>query len=91
MTLMTTETAAESTTALHTVTQRVITQAVIGLWPDKQVILGPQCPSVTSYVCRVTVDGDCVNLGVPECVRRPGSTAVSCSRGQCRRLRWPKR
>lgn len=41
---------------LHTTTRRVIARAVEDLWPDKRFVLGPQCPSVTSYVCRVTVD-----------------------------------
>ncbi|NDZ78383.1 hypothetical protein G3I19_07555 [Streptomyces sp. SID10853] len=59
MTLTTREsTAVSSTTTLHTVTRRAISRAVGDLWPDKQIVLGEQCPSVTSYVCRVTVDGE---------------------------------
>ncbi|MEV7084991.1 hypothetical protein AB0O07_03655 [Streptomyces sp. NPDC093085] len=42
---------------LRTATRRTITRAVEELWPDSKAVLGPQCPSVTSYVCRVTVDG----------------------------------
>ncbi|MFJ2116162.1 hypothetical protein ACIOEX_30470 [Streptomyces sp. NPDC087850] len=33
-------------------------RAVEALWPDRQVVLGPRCPSVTSYVRRVTVDDE---------------------------------
>ncbi|MFI6701633.1 hypothetical protein ACIBJC_22165 [Streptomyces sp. NPDC050509] len=46
-----------SAALLHTATRRTIIRAVEDLWPDKDIVLGPQCPSVTSYVCRVTVDG----------------------------------
>ncbi|MFE4830235.1 hypothetical protein [Streptomyces sp. NPDC056672] len=49
---------AVSAALLHTVTQRAIARAVKDLWPDKQIVLGEQCPSVTSYVCRVTVDDE---------------------------------
>ncbi|MFJ2017041.1 MULTISPECIES: hypothetical protein [Streptomyces] len=58
MTLTTSETTTVSAALLHTASQRIITRAVAELWPDKDVVLGPQCPSVTSYVCRVTVDGE---------------------------------
>ncbi|WP_199570507.1 hypothetical protein [Streptomyces murinus] len=58
MTLTTSETTAVSAALLHTASQRIITRVVTELWPDKDVVLGPQCPSVTSYVCRVTVDGE---------------------------------
>ncbi|WP_405986901.1 phosphotransferase [Streptomyces sp. NBC_00872] len=49
---------AVSAALLHTVTQRAIARAVKDLWPNKQIVLGEQCPSVTSYVCRVTVDDE---------------------------------
>lgn len=58
MTLTTSENTTVSAMSLHTVSQRIITQAVRELWPDKKVVPGPRCPSVTSYVCRVTVDGE---------------------------------
>ncbi|WP_338485176.1 hypothetical protein VM636_18400 [Streptomyces sp. SCSIO 75703] len=58
MTLTTSETTTVSTAVLHTTSRQIITGAVAELWPDKDVVLGPQCPSVTSYVCRVTVDGE---------------------------------
>ncbi|MFD5790490.1 hypothetical protein ACFWH1_28190 [Streptomyces sp. NPDC127037] len=44
--------------ALRAATQEIITQAVAKRWPEKEAVLGPQCPSVTSYVCRVMVDGE---------------------------------
>jgi hypothetical protein len=40
---------------LRTASEQAITRAVEDLWPDRRVVLGPPCPSVTSYVCRVTV------------------------------------
>ncbi|MBB4792155.1 hypothetical protein [Streptomyces nodosus] len=58
MTLTTSETTTVSAALLHTASQRIITRAVAELWPNKDVVLGPQCPSVTSYVCRVMVDGE---------------------------------
>lgn len=59
MALTTSEnTTAVSAALLHTASQRAIARAVEDLWPGKDIALGAQCPSVTSYVCRVTVDGD---------------------------------
>ncbi|MFJ8862092.1 hypothetical protein ACIRD8_27125 [Streptomyces sp. NPDC102451] len=58
MTLTTSEKTTVSAEQLHTASRRDVTRAVEGLWPDREVSLGPQCPSVTSYVCRVTVDGE---------------------------------
>ncbi|WNI31512.1 hypothetical protein OG322_22745 [Streptomyces sp. NBC_01260] len=56
MTLTTSENTAVSAALLHTASQRAIARSVEELWPDKEIVLGPQCPSITSYVCRVTVD-----------------------------------
>lgn len=58
MTITTNEGRVVSATALYAETQRIIARAVEDLWPGKRVVLGPQCPSVTSYVCRVSVDGE---------------------------------
>lgn len=58
MTLTTSENTAVSAAQLHTASQRAIARAVEELWPDKEIALGPQSPSVTSYVCRITVDGE---------------------------------
>ncbi|MET9553735.1 phosphotransferase [Streptomyces sp. NPDC006645] len=59
MTLTTNErTAAANPTRLHNVTRRAISRAVKDLWPNKRVVLGRPCPSVTSYVCRIRVDGE---------------------------------
>lgn len=58
MTLSTTEKTAVNAALLHAASQQIITRAVEEAWPGKDVVLGPQCPSVTSYVCRVTVDGE---------------------------------
>ncbi|MBD0737054.1 hypothetical protein [Streptomyces sp. CBMA29] len=41
---------------LRTASEQAIARAAEDLWPDRHVVLGPPCPSVTSYVCRVTVD-----------------------------------
>ncbi|MBO0918087.1 hypothetical protein [Streptomyces laculatispora] len=51
-------TTSENMVLLHTASRRAIARAVEDLWPDKEIALGPQCPSVTSYVRRVTVDGE---------------------------------
>ncbi|WNI20304.1 hypothetical protein [Actinacidiphila sp. ITFR-21] len=56
MTLTTRGSTSVDAALLHAASQRAITRAVEDLWPDRTVVLGPQCPSVTSYVCRVTVD-----------------------------------
>lgn len=58
MTLATNENTTVNPALLHTATQRTIARAIKDLWPDRKVALGPQCPSVTSYVCRVTVDDE---------------------------------
>ncbi|MCI3223816.1 hypothetical protein [Streptomyces sp. NP-1717] len=59
MTLTTSErTAAANPARLHNVTRRVISRAVKDLWPNKRVVLGQPCPSVTSYVCRIRVDSE---------------------------------
>ncbi|MFG3142714.1 hypothetical protein ACGFZA_41720 [Streptomyces sp. NPDC048211] len=58
MTFATNEGLAVSAKALYAETQRIITRAAEDLWPDVPVVLGPPCPSVTSYVCRVMVDGE---------------------------------
>ncbi|MFB8085094.1 hypothetical protein [Streptomyces sp. NPDC055992] len=55
--MITTETGELDVAALRAATEEIITQAVTKRWPKKEVVLGPQCPSVTSYVCRVMVDG----------------------------------
>lgn len=58
MTLATNASLTVSATALYAETQRIITRAIEDLWPDEQVVIGPHYPSVTSYVCRVTVDDE---------------------------------
>ncbi|MFC9746851.1 hypothetical protein [Streptomyces niveus] len=59
MTLTTSErTAAANPARLQNVTRRAISRAVKDLWPNKRVVLGTPCPSVTSYVCRIRVDGE---------------------------------
>ncbi|RDG38043.1 hypothetical protein [Streptomyces corynorhini] len=58
MTLTTSENTAVSAALLQAASQRAIVRAAEDLWSDKQVVVGHQCPSVTSYVCRVTVDGE---------------------------------
>ncbi|WP_406067344.1 hypothetical protein OG372_01630 [Streptomyces sp. NBC_01020] len=58
MTLTTGESTAVSATALHAATRQAISHAAKDLWPDQQIMLGQECPSVTSYVCRLTVDGE---------------------------------
>lgn len=58
MTLTTSEKTAVNATLLRTTTQRVIVRAAEERWPGTDVVLGPECPSVTSYVCRVAVDGE---------------------------------
>ncbi|MFJ3083417.1 hypothetical protein ACIPJG_27155 [Streptomyces halstedii] len=57
MTITTNETAVNAA-LLHAASRQIITRAVEEAWPDKDIVPGPQCPSVTSYVCRVTVDGE---------------------------------
>ncbi|WEH33823.1 hypothetical protein PZB75_10845 [Streptomyces sp. AM 4-1-1] len=58
MTLTTSENKTVNAALLHTASQRVVTRAVEDLWPNNEIVLGSQCPSVTSYVCRVTVDDE---------------------------------
>ncbi|MEU2248149.1 hypothetical protein [Streptomyces sp. NPDC019224] len=55
---ITTEHGTLDVAALRAATQEIINQAVTKRWPEKELVLGPQCPSVTSYVCRVMVDGE---------------------------------
>lgn len=57
MTLITSEKTAVNAAVLHAASRRIITRAVAEACPGN-LVLGPQCPSVTSYVCRVTVDGE---------------------------------
>lgn len=47
-----------SAAVLHIVSRRAVARAAQQLWPSRQVDLGELCPSVTSYVCRLTVDGE---------------------------------
>ncbi|MFG2722805.1 phosphotransferase [Streptomyces sp. NPDC048416] len=58
MTLAASEKKAVSAATLHTASRWRISRALEELWPDRTAVLGAQCPSVTSYVCRVTVDGE---------------------------------
>lgn len=58
MTLTTSKNTTVHAAQLHAASRRAITRAAQDLWPDKRVNLGPQSPSVTSYVCQVTVDGE---------------------------------
>lgn len=57
MTLTTTASTAVTLDLLYAESRRVIARAAGDLWPDSRVVLGPRYPSVTSYVCQVTVDG----------------------------------
>ncbi|MEV6122060.1 hypothetical protein AB0M23_16250 [Streptomyces sp. NPDC052077] len=43
---------------LDTATRRIITRAVADVWPGREAVLGPRCPSAASYLCRVVVDGE---------------------------------
>ncbi len=56
--MVTNESTAVDAASLHTASQQAISRAVQEMFPDSRVVLGPQCPSVTSYVCRVTVDDE---------------------------------
>ncbi|MFH9197203.1 hypothetical protein ACH4KO_06795 [Streptomyces anulatus] len=58
MTLTTSGDTAVNAERLYEASRRAITLAVDDLWPGRGAVLGPQCPSVTSYVCSVTVDGE---------------------------------
>ncbi len=58
MTLTTRQHTPANAQLLCTTTQHIIARAAEEQWPNKEVVLGPECPSVTSYVCRVTVDGE---------------------------------
>ncbi|MGW5925213.1 phosphotransferase [Streptomyces anulatus] len=57
MTLTTSGETAVSAPLLYEASRRAIAQAAEDLWPGRSAVLGPQCPSVTSYVCQVLVDG----------------------------------
>ncbi|MFB8124662.1 hypothetical protein ACFVG1_32485 [Streptomyces bacillaris] len=43
---------------LYEASRRAIAQAAEKVWPGRGAVLGPQCPSVTSYVCQVGVEGE---------------------------------
>ncbi|MFJ9886139.1 hypothetical protein ACIQRW_09765 [Streptomyces sp. NPDC091287] len=58
MTLTTSGDTAVNAEQLYEASRRAITLTVDDLWPGRGAVLGPQCPSVTSYVCPVTVDGE---------------------------------
>ncbi|MFJ6740307.1 hypothetical protein ACIQOU_15580 [Streptomyces sp. NPDC091279] len=58
MPLTASENTAVAADLLHRTSRRHIVRAVERRWPDKEIVLGPQHPSVTSYVCRVTVNGE---------------------------------
>lgn len=57
MTLTTSGATVVDSEELYEASRRMIALAVDDLWPDRNVVLGPQIPSITSYVCPVTVDG----------------------------------
>ncbi|MFD7745540.1 hypothetical protein ACFV2V_02230 [Streptomyces sp. NPDC059698] len=57
MTLTTSGATVVDSEELYAASRRVIALAVDDLWPDRNVVIGPQSPSITSYVCPVTVDG----------------------------------
>ncbi|MEU5137944.1 hypothetical protein [Streptomyces californicus] len=57
MTLTTSGATAVDSEELYAASRRVIALAVEDLWPERNAVMGPQSPSVTSYVCPVTVDG----------------------------------
>ncbi|WDG29404.1 hypothetical protein N7925_14105 [Streptomyces sp. CA-278952] len=58
MTLTTSGDTAMKAEQLYEASRRAITLTADDLWPGRGAVLGPQCPSVTSYVCSVTVDGE---------------------------------
>ncbi|MFE3118745.1 type III secretion system chaperone family protein [Streptomyces niveus] len=56
MTLTTSErTAAANPARLQNTTRRAISRAAKDLWPDRRILLGKTCPSVTSFVSRIRV------------------------------------
>ncbi|MEV4879840.1 hypothetical protein [Streptomyces cyaneofuscatus] len=57
MTLTTSGATVVSAPVLYEASRRAITLAAEDLWPGRGAILGPQCPSVTSYVCQVRLSG----------------------------------
>ncbi|MFG3406495.1 hypothetical protein [Streptomyces sp. NPDC048142] len=58
MTLTTSGATVVDAEQLYEASRHAIALTVDDLWPGRNVVLGPQCPSVTSYVCPVTVDGE---------------------------------
>ncbi|MEV8007259.1 hypothetical protein AB0P10_31980 [Streptomyces parvus] len=46
-----------NTEKLYEASRRAIALAAEDLWPGRAAVLGAQCPSVTSYVCQVLVEG----------------------------------
>ncbi len=57
MTLTTSGDAVVNAEQLYEASRRAIALAAEDLWPGRAAVLGPHCPSVTSYVCQVLVDG----------------------------------
>ncbi|MFD9422325.1 MULTISPECIES: hypothetical protein [unclassified Streptomyces] len=58
MTLTTSGDTVVNADPLYAASRRTIALAAEDMWPGRGAVLGPQCPSVTSYVCQVTVDGE---------------------------------
>ncbi|MFI0934552.1 hypothetical protein ACH4RG_22880 [Streptomyces sp. NPDC021019] len=58
MTLTTSGDAVVRAEELYEASRRAITLTVDDLWPGRGAVLGAQVPSLTSYVCPVTVDGE---------------------------------
>ncbi|KRA45858.1 hypothetical protein ASD97_39340 [Streptomyces sp. Root63] len=58
MTLTTSGNTVVNAEQLYEASRRSIALTVENLWPGSSAVLGPQCPSITSYVCPVTVDGE---------------------------------
>ncbi|WP_405911606.1 hypothetical protein OG760_01435 [Streptomyces sp. NBC_00963] len=96
MTLTTGESTAVSATALHAATRQVISHAAEDLWPDQQIMLGQECPSVTSYVCRLTVDGEeliakysWLGTSLVSILRGAGGTWAGCRKPRARTFTAP--
>ncbi|MFE7482456.1 hypothetical protein [Streptomyces sp. NPDC057552] len=58
MALITSGTTAWEQELLYAASRKAIASVVKDLWPGKDAALGASCPSVTSYVCEVTVPGE---------------------------------
>ncbi|MEV3895273.1 hypothetical protein [Streptomyces anulatus] len=58
MTLTTSGDAVVCAEELYEASRRAITLTVDDLWPGRGALLGAQVPSLSSYVCPVTVDGE---------------------------------